>query len=62
MYDSLASFLRNFSVNFPVLWALLVMAVVAGTGLILYVFWELALRWVSSIFTPRSRNSEGRRA
>jgi predicted permease len=58
MYDSLASFLRNFSVDFPLLWALLVMAVVAGTGLSLYVFWELVLRWASSIFSPRNHNSE----
>jgi hypothetical protein len=59
MYDSLAGFLRNFSVDFPILWALLVMAVVAGTGLTLYVLWELVLRWASSIFSPRNRDSEG---
>jgi hypothetical protein len=59
MYDSLAEFLRNFSTGFPILWALLVMAVVAGTGLALYVLWELTLRWVSAIFSPRNRDSEG---
>jgi hypothetical protein len=62
MYDSLASFLRNFSVQFPILWALLVVAVIAGTGLALYVFWELALRWVSSVFHPHHRDREGNRA
>jgi hypothetical protein len=59
MYDSLTSFLRNFSVDFPVLWALLVMAIVAGAGLTLYVFWELTLRWVSSIFRSHNRDKQG---
>jgi hypothetical protein len=62
MYDSLVSFLTNFSTDFPILWALLVMAVVAGTGFVLYVFWELVIRWVSSIFRPRQRDREGNQA
>jgi predicted permease len=62
MYDSLASFLRSFSADFPILWALLVMAVIAGAGFALYAFWELALRWLSSAFHPRSHDSEGPRA
>ena len=34
----------NFSSDHSVLWALLVMAVVASTGLVLFAFWELVLR------------------
>ena len=44
MYDSLGEFMNNLSADNPLLWALLVMAVVAGTGLILFAFWELVLR------------------
>ena len=52
MYESLANFLKTFSSNIPILWALFVMLVVGGTGLALYAFWELVLGW---IFTVRSR-------
>ena len=58
MYDALTSFLQHFSSQFPLLWALLVMAVVAGTGLGLYVFWELVLRWAINTWT-RSRGRAG---
>ncbi len=44
MYDSLSEFMNNLSADNPLLWALLVMAVVAGTSLILFGFWELVLR------------------
>ncbi len=44
MYDSLIEFMNNLSADNPLLWALLVMAVVAGTSLILFGFWELVLR------------------
>jgi len=44
MYDFLNSFLRTFSLHQPVLWALLVMAVVATISLVLYAFWELVWR------------------
>jgi len=57
MYDSLASFLKNFSVNFPLLWALLVMVVVAGAGLLLYAFWELVLRWLPRVFRTSAKKS-----
>jgi hypothetical protein len=50
MYDTFTNFLRGFSRNFPMLWALLVTAVVAGATLDLHLFWEQMLRWVSSIF------------
>ncbi len=45
MYDSLTDFMKNFSADNSLLWALLVMGVVAATGLLLYVFWELVLRY-----------------
>jgi hypothetical protein len=57
MYDSIASFLKSFSTNFPLLWALLVMMVIAGTGLALYAFWELVLRWVPRVFGSSARKS-----
>ncbi len=45
MYDSLTEFMKNFSADNSVLWALLVMALVAITGLALFVFWELVIRY-----------------
>ena len=45
MYHSLTEFINNFSADHSVLWALLVMAVVASTGLVLFAFWELVLRY-----------------
>ncbi len=44
MYETLTHFLTTFSVQRPFLWALLVMVVIAFAGLLLYGFWELALR------------------
>ena len=60
MHHALTDFLQNFSSQSPLLWALLVMAVVAGMGLGLYVFWELALRWGISAWA-RGRGRAGRR-
>ena len=51
MYDSLTDFLKTFSAGHSVLWALLVVAVVATTSLVLYVSWELVLRL---LFSKRS--------
>ena len=44
MYESLTEFLRIASAGNPVVWALLVMAVVSITSLFLYGFWEVVLR------------------
>ena len=44
MYDALTDFMTTFSADYPALWALLVMAVVACTNLLLYAFWEVVLR------------------
>lgn len=46
MYESLASFLQEISSQTPLLWALLVMVVVATTALGLYTLWELVMRLV----------------
>ncbi len=46
MYDSLTEFMRTFSTGHPLLWAFLVLGVVAATGLLLYAFWEVVLRLV----------------
>ena len=40
MYQSLSEFLRSAAAGNPWVWALVVMAVVAVTGLLLYLFWE----------------------
>ncbi len=44
MYDALTDFMKTFSADYPVLWALLVMAVVACASLLLFAFWEAVLR------------------
>ena len=46
MYDSLIEFLRSTAAGNPWVWALLVMAAVAATGLLLYLFWEGLFRLV----------------
>jgi hypothetical protein len=60
MYDSLADFLRTFSTDQPLIWAFLVLAVVAATSLALYFFWELVLRLLFSGLSSFKRNSTGR--
>ncbi|PKB63788.1 MAG: hypothetical protein BZY80_05485 [SAR202 cluster bacterium Io17-Chloro-G2] len=44
MYESLTEFLKNASAGNPLVWALLIMATVTVTSLILYGFWEVVLR------------------
>ena len=56
MYESLAHFLKTFSAESPLLWSLLVMVVIASTGLVLYGFWELALRGLALAFSGGARN------
>ena len=60
MYDALVEFLKTLSSQLPLVWALLVMGVVATTGLVLYLFWELLLRWVFSTWTKSRRRADGR--
>jgi len=48
MYRAIEEFLRTFNVDYPLVWALLVMAVVAVTSLTLFLFWELVLRLFSA--------------
>ncbi len=49
MYDAIADFIRSFSADHTLLWALLVMGVVASVSLVLYGFWELVLRLLSGV-------------
>ena len=59
MFSAIEEFLRTFNVNYPLVWALLVMAIVAVTSLTLYLFWELVLRLVSAgNASRRSRSKE----
>ena len=44
MNDSVTEFLTTFPIDNPLLWALLVMVVVAATSLALFLFWEGLLR------------------
>ncbi len=62
MYEALSKFLIAFSSDSPILWALLVMAVIAGTGLGLYAFWEIILKGASAVFgRSSSLNRESHR-
>ena len=60
MYDSVTSFLKTFSADQPILWALLVMAVVATTSLTLYAFWELVWSASGGLFPGNSSTKKGR--
>ena len=55
MYDTLSEFLRTFSSDHSLLWALMVTGAVAGTSLLLFLFWELVLRLV--FFRASSRKN-----
>ena len=57
MYESLVHFLKTFSAESPLLWALLVMAVIAVAGLGLYAFWELLLRGLRLAFSGGRRGN-----
>ena len=50
MYEPLADFLRTFSLAYPLLWALLVMAAIAASGLTLHFLWQLILRILGRAF------------
>lgn|GEM_PF-2027961 len=41
VYAALSDFLKNFSASYPLAWALLVIAAVSATSLVLYGVWEL---------------------
>ena len=49
MFGELGDFLTTLSSNFPLLWALFVMAVVAGISLVLFFFWELLFSLVPGV-------------
>ena len=53
MYVPLTHFLKTFSAGQPLLWAPLVMGVLAATSLVLYVFWEVALSFLGRAISPR---------
>lgn len=61
MYVSLTSFLQTFSAYQPVLWALLVVAVVAIASLILFAFWELVWSASGGLF-PGNASTRNRRS
>ena len=50
MDEAVGDFLRAFSVGYPLLWALLVMAAVAASGLALHFLWQLILRVLGRAF------------
>ncbi|HEU0020769.1 MAG TPA: hypothetical protein VFR55_03735 [Dehalococcoidia bacterium] len=58
MYDALTRFLGTFSADNPILWTVLVIVVIGGTGLGLYAFWEVVLKAVSAVFS-RGGNGPG---
>ena len=48
LYTGLNDFLRTFSAESPWLWALLVMAVMSVSSLLLYTFWEVVIKAFSN--------------
>lgn len=50
IYDALTNFLSTLSADHPILWALLVVAVIVGSGLGLYAFWEAVVKAASAAF------------
>lgn len=58
MYDTIIEFITTFSADYPLLWALLVVGVVACASLLLFVFWETALRLFPSPWASR-KNGRG---
>ena len=58
MYDAITEFTKTLSADTPLLWALLVTAVVACTSLLLFAVWETVLRLV---FPARATKRDGRR-
>jgi len=60
MYDALTNFLTTFDVEHPILWALLIIAAVAGAAIGFHIFWIIVFRTVRTLRrTPQSRR-EGR--
>ncbi len=57
----MTEFLTTFNTGHPVLWALLVLGVVATTSLVLYLFWELLLRVISPFGSSKHSDHEGQR-
>jgi hypothetical protein len=57
MYQALTDFLRTFSADNPIPWALLVIVVIGGSALGLYAFWELVLKAGSAAFSRGRRGS-----
>ena len=61
MNDSVTEFLTTFPIDNPLLWALLVMAVVAGTSLALYLFWEVLLQLRFPFGSSKNNHQSGQR-
>ena len=61
MYDSVTEFMTTFSADHPLLWALLVMGVVAVTSMVLFVLWEMAFRIFPATRVSRKNGSHLRR-
>lgn len=60
MYQALSEFLLELSRN-RILWAACVIATMAVTAVVLYVFWDLVARGVA-LARPRGRSSAGSRS
>ena len=57
LYTGLNDFLRTFSAESPWLWALLIMAVMSVSSLVLYAFWEVVIKILLAI--GQSRHNKG---
>ena len=59
MYETLIELLMSLSGGSPLIWALVVVLVIAGTGLLLHYFWEAVLKGMGAL--ARSHRTSGRR-
>ena len=49
MYETLTELLKSLSSGPPLIWAFSVVLVIAGTGLMLYFFWEAVLKGIGTL-------------
>ncbi len=59
LYTGFNDFLRTFSAESPWLWALLIMAVMSVSSLVLYAFWEVVIKILLAIGQARHNKGAG---
>ena len=59
MYEELSQFLINLSSGSPLIWAFSVLLVIAGTGLLLYFFWEAVFKGIVALARSQRPSDPG---